>query len=127
MTRLYAALAAALLCVSSPTLAAEEHDHNGKFGGKVVESGHHHLEIVAKDGVIEVHVAGEDGKPEDITGAKASAAILAGGKKIDVQLSPDPGNFLKGTGDFKAEKGATIVVTLTMPDHEPEQARIKLD
>ena len=34
---------------------------------------------------------------------------------------------LKGTGDFNAGKGTTIVVSLTMPDHEPEQVRFKLD
>jgi hypothetical protein len=103
------------------------HDHNGKRGGKVVESGHHHLEILAKDGTLEVYVNGEDGNPEDVKDAKATAAVLSGGKKEDIILAADPGNFLKGSGTFKAEKGTTIVLTLTMPGHEPEQSRIKLD
>ena len=112
----------------TPAFAGEHgHAHKGDHGGKVVESGHHHLEIVAKDGSLEVYVNDEDGKPDDITDAKASAAVLSEGKKIDVVLAPDAANFLKGTGTFKAVKGTTIVVTLTMPGHQPEQSRIKLD
>ena len=118
-------LAAALAAGS--VLAAEKHSHAGKHGGKLVESGHHHVEIVAKDGSLEVYVNDEDGKPEDIADANASAAVLSEGKKIDVVLAPDAANFLKGTGTFKAVKGTTVVVTLTMPGHQPEQSRIKLD
>lgn len=118
-------LAAAL--AAGPALAADTHSHEGKHGGKIVESGHHHVEIVAKDGSLEVYVNDEDGKPEDIKDAKASAAVLSEGKKVDVTLAAAPSNALKGQGDFKAVKGTTIVVTLTMPGHQPEQSRIKLD
>jgi hypothetical protein len=115
----------------SPAMAGDDkghgHTHNGTHGGKMVDSGHHHLEIVAKDGVLEVHVNSEDGKPEDIKDAKATAAVLSDGTKEDITLVADPANMLKGTGSFKASKGTTIVVTLTMPGHDPEQSRIKLD
>lgn len=120
--------ALAALIALAPAFAEEKgHTHKGEHGGKVVESGHHHVEIVAKDGVLEVYVNGEDGKPEDIKNAKASAAVLSEGKKIDIALAPDAANALKGTGVFKAVKGTTVVVTLTMPGHQPEQSRIKLD
>ena len=112
---------------NAPSIAQGEHNHDGQHGGKVVESGHHHLEIVVKDGVVSIHVNGEDGKPEDVKGATGTAAVLADGKKHDIKLTVDPGNFLTGLGDFKASKGATVVVTLTMPGHTAEQARIKLD
>jgi hypothetical protein len=119
----------AAFAFASPALAEGEHSHShdGKHGGKVVESGHHHLEVVAKDGAIEIYVEGEDGKPEDVKEAKAKATILSDGKKEDVILSPDSTNALKGTGAFKAVKGTTIVVTLTMPGHKPEQTRVVLD
>lgn len=118
----------ALLLAALPAAAGDDHDHDhaAKFGGKLVESGHHHLEVVAKDGMIEVHVAGEEGKPEDVAGAKASATVLSEGKPSTIQLTPE-GGVLKGTGSFKAVKGTTIVITLTMPDHKPEQARLTLD
>lgn len=119
---------ATVIALSSNALAhVNKHAHAGKHGGKVVESGHHHLEIIAKDGMIQIFVDGEDGKPEDVKNAKAKATILSEGKKEDVTLSPDEANTLKGTGSFKAVKGTTIVITLTMPGHAPEQARLKLD
>jgi hypothetical protein len=121
-------LAVALVLAASPAIAKDKnHSHEGKHGGKMVDSGHHHLEIVAKDGILEVHVNDEDGKPEDIKDAKATAAILAEGKKEDIILVADPANFLKGAGAFKAAKGTTVVVTLTMPGHDPEQSRLKID
>jgi hypothetical protein len=110
-----------------PAQAGDEHDHAGQHGGKIVESGHHNLEIVAKDGSLEIYVTGEDGKPEDVTQAKATAAVLSEGKKIDLTLAPQSPAMLKGTGSFVASSGTIIVVTLTMPDHHPEQSRIKLD
>ncbi len=82
---------------------------------------------MAKDGSLEVYVEGEDGQPEDVKDAAATATILSGGKKADIQLAPDAGNVLKGAGSFTAGKGTTIVITLTMPGHKPEQARVKLD
>jgi hypothetical protein len=122
------AVAAAILAVTSVASADElDHDHAAQHGGVIVESGHHHLEVVAKDGSLEVYVGGEDGQPEEVKEATATATILSGGKKADIQLAPDAGNLLKGTGSFSAGKGTTIVITLTMPGHKPEQARVKLD
>ncbi len=121
------AIAFVLVLAIAPAWAADEHDHSGKHGGVVVEAGHHHLEIVAGDGTLEIHVVGEDGKPESVEGATATAAVLSQGKKADVQLAPDGANTLKGMGTFKAGKGTVIVITLQMPEHEPEQARLKLE
>jgi len=127
MIRLTSMAFAALFAATWPAVGADEHDHASKHGGVIVEAGHHHLEVVARDGVLEVYVEGEDGKPENVTGAKATAAVLSEGRKIDVQLAPEGTNVLKGSGPFRAGRGTLIVLTLTMPDHDPEQARIKLD
>jgi hypothetical protein len=130
---LAAAALAGFALLMSPAIADKKHKHGsgdhahtGSHGGRVVESGHHHLEVVAKDGVLEIHVTDEDMKSQDVTGAKATAAVLSGGEKEDITLTLDAG-VLKGRGTFKAVKGTTIVVTLTMPGHKAEQARIKLD
>jgi hypothetical protein len=118
---------AALIACAPAAYAHEDHAHEAEHGGKIVESGHHRLEILARDGALEVYVYGEGGHVEDIQNAKATAAILTQGKKQDVVLTPDPGNFLKGTGSFKVAKGTTIVITLSLPGHEPDQARLTLD
>ena len=107
--------------------AAHEHDHGAKHGGIVEHNDHHHLELVAKGDTLELYVRHEDGKDEDATGAKATATVLADGKTETITLTPAGGNSLKGTGSFNAGKGTTVVISLTMPDHEPSQARFKLD
>jgi len=106
---------------------AHSHDHGAKHGGVVEHSGHHHLELVAKGNTIELYVTNEDGKEEDVAAAKASATVLADGKTEQVTLAPASANGLKGTGGFNAGAGTTIVISLTMPEHETEQVRFKLD
>ncbi|HPG89693.1 MAG TPA: hypothetical protein PLD46_08560 [Hyphomicrobium sp.] len=128
MSRSFLSIAAAMLfSATTIALAAEDHGHVAKHGGLVQESGHHHIELVAKDGSLELYVEGENGAPEDVAAAQATAVVLSDGKKHDVALTAAAGGHLKGAGDFKAVKGTTIVVTLTMPGHAPEQARFKLD
>ncbi|HYD15008.1 MAG TPA: hypothetical protein VEA77_01275 [Hyphomicrobium sp.] len=103
------------------------HDHGAKHGGVIVHSGHHHLELVAKGGNLELYVSHEDGDAEEVGSAKATATVLADGKTEMVTLAPAGGNALKGAGGFNVGKGTTVVVSLTMPGHETEQARFKLD
>lgn len=103
------------------------HDHGPKHNGIVVHSGHHHLELVAAGNSIELYITNEEGGAEDVAAAKASATVLAEGKTEIVTLTPAGANSLKGTGGFNAGKGTTVVVSLTLPGHETEQARFKID
>lgn len=125
---------AAMLAATSLAVAHDDHDHEGhahdhtpKQGGVLVHSGHHHLELVAEDGTLRLYVTDQEGKPETIDGAKATATVLSEGKTEAVTLAHAGENRLEGTGSFKAAKGTTVVVTLTLPDHEAEQARFRLD
>jgi hypothetical protein len=98
-----------------------------KHGGKVVETSSHHLvELVASDGVLEVHVMHDDGTPETVAKATGTATILSGGKKQEIALVAGDSS-LKGSGSFKPGPGTIIVVTIKTPGHKPEQARFKLD
>lgn len=117
-----------VLAATITATAGTDHVHGAKHGGLVVAtSGHHNVELVPVDGVLQVYVTDHDGEPEDVGGAKATAAVLAGGKKEEITLKPESGNLLTGTGSYKSGKGTVVVITLTMPDHKPEQARFKLD
>lgn len=131
MIRRIALSLAALTLGAGIALAGEGHEHahdeGAKHGGVVEHSGHHHVELVAKGGTIELYVTNEDGKEEDASAAKASATVLADGKTEQVALAPAGGNGLKGAGGFNAGKGTTVVVSLTMPGHETEQVRFKID
>jgi len=108
-------------------LAAGEHHHEGKHGGLMGDtSGHHHVVLIAEGQSITLYVLHDDGEFEAIAKAKATATILSGGTTEKVSLIAD-GNALKGKGDAILRKGDTVVITLTMPGHKPEQARFKLD
>lgn len=121
-------IVACLMVAALPALAHEDHTH-GKARDTVhrVDSGHHHLDVVFKDGTLSVLVTGEDGKPEDTAGAKAVAVVLSGGATSQVILEPAGDNMLTAKGPVAAAPGAVVVLTLTMPGHAPEQSRLTLD
>lgn len=128
MRRYTSLLGAVLFTFATPAFAGGEHHHQGRHGGIVVDNGHHHFEVVLKDGIVDVYVeGGENRQPEDVKGAKAKATILSLGQKEVIVLTPDLANSLKGTGAFKAVKGTTAVITVTIPGHAPEQVRIRLE
>ena len=113
--------------IAAFAFAEDDHHHKGQHGGIVSDtSGHHHVELIVADRSIELHVFHDDGESEDITDAKVKATMLSGGKTEKIPLTPD-GNVLKGSSQTKLGKGDTIVITLTIPDHETEQARFKLE
>lgn len=105
---------------------AQAHDHSAKHGGIVEHTEHHHLELVASDGELVVYVTNEAGKPEPVDGAKASATVLSEGQTVQIALASAGHNKLHGTGAFKAGSGTTVVVNVTLPKHETEQVRFRL-
>lgn len=133
MKRHVGVLAALVFALGLPGWAEDAHDHDhdhehaAQHGGVVAESGHHHLELVAKDGTLTLYIGGEHDAAETVSKASATAAVLSEGKKVDVELKPDGEGALTGTGAFKAAKGTVVVLTLKMPDHDPEQVRLKLE
>lgn len=121
------ATAIALVLATPVAIAGSSHEHDATHGGVVAEtSGHHHLELVAADGSLQVYVTHTDGKPQDVKNAKAAATVLSQGKTERVALTPKEGNLFQGTGNFTAGTGTVVVVTVTLPDHKPEQARFEL-
>lgn len=105
---------------------AKAHDHSAKYGGIVEHTEHHHLELVATDGELVVYLTTEAGDPEPVDGAKASATVLSEGKTVQIALTSAGDNKLQGTGAFKAGSGTTVVVNVSLPNHETEQVRFRL-
>lgn len=111
----------------APALAAGDHHHEGKHGGMMGDtSGHHHVELVREGQSMTLYVLHGDGELEDVTDAKATATVLSGGEMEKITLAPS-GEALTGEGTLELGAGDTVVITLTMPGHGPEQARFKLD
>jgi hypothetical protein len=118
--KLYILVVAATLAAGS-TFA---HDiERGPNGGKVVDTGLFHVELVANGKVVNVYLTDKDNKAVPASGYKGLAIIVAGGKTQRIELAPAGENRLTGTtreGFTAAPKGA---VRLTNPDGTTSQAK----
>lgn len=107
--------------------AAGAHHYEGKHGGMMGDTnGHHQVELITEGQSMTLYVLHDDGELEDVTDAKATATVLSGGEMEKITLAP-AGAALKGAGGLELGTGDTVVITLTMKGHKPEQARFKLD
>lgn len=99
-------------------------------GGQLRMAGVYHLELVvtkdskeAKDKPVVVYITDHAGAKVPTTGAKGTATILSGKTKATVNLMPDGGNRLKGTGAYASTPDMKAIVSVTLPNQSPEQAR----
>jgi len=106
-------LAAALAGGSTLALAADEHAHAhaARHGGILVKGKEADYELVAKDGHIRLYLS-DHGQPRDISQASAQLTLLAGGKRQEVQLTPE-GDALHAEGTFQLPSGTKAVATVT--------------
>lgn len=131
---LFAAVLAATLCVAAPVAAFAHGPTSGPHGGVMADAGSYHVEFTVQGDDIALYVSDGDGKPLDVTGAKAEATVLADKKAHKITLSPagppagSPagGNLLKGRAALGGAGGLKAVVVLTMPGQKPVQARFDL-
>lgn len=115
---LIAALAAAV-----PAFAHEV--EKGPNGGRVADAGEYHIELVAKDKVVDVFVKDAKDQPAVMTGFKGVAILLVDGKQQRIPLEANaPGRL---SGKTSGEKPAELkgVVQLTTPQGGSIQARFK--
>ena len=87
------ALAAALLVA----LPADAHGPQSRFGGRIVNAGPYHAELVVKDRAIEIFLLGHDDKPVDPKGFKGVAILNLEGKVERITLAPSEKEALSGT------------------------------
>jgi hypothetical protein len=125
-----AAVLAATFCVGAPVAAFAHGPTSGPHGGVMADAGSYHVEFAAKGDDLALYVSDGDGKPLDVTGAKAEATVLADKKAQKITLSPAGssagGNQLKGRMEPGGAGGLKAVVVLTMPGQKPVQARFDL-
>ena len=115
----YLALGAALLAA----LPAYAHDAKSLHGGRIVDAGPYHVELVAKDKAIEVFIVGENGKPVDPKGFKAVAIFNLGGKAERIALAPSEKSSLSGAAATALPANPKGAVQLTAPDGKTATAR----
>ena len=94
-------------------------------GGQVRAAGPYHLELVAKDGELVLHVTDHaDNEIKTIGGeGKANVQQDKAGSKITVKLEPSQNNMLKGSGEFQITPETVIVVFVKLPEQDAYAAR----
>ena len=118
-------LAASLVVITGTALAhGDEHAHTPLHGGVVTEVKDMDYELVAKPGVVQLHLR-DHGKPAAVAKASAKLTLLAGTDKQEVELKP-AGDRLEATGSFKTAAGTKAVVVLRMEGRPVSTARFTL-
>ena len=89
-------------------------------GGQVRAAGPYHLELVAKDGELVLHVTDHAWQAMKADGGEGKATIQQGkaGNKITVKLEPSQQNMLTGRGEFQINPATVIVVFVKLPEQD---------
>lgn len=115
-------LATTLMAAVMAALPAAAHQPQPSHGGRLVNAGPFHVELVAKDKAVEVFLLGHNDKPMDLNGFKGVAIFNLGGKTERVTLAPSGGN-LSGTAATALSADPKGAVQLTAPDGKTTTAK----
>src|ERR1700736_5681264 len=110
-----------ILLTALPTVAHEV--EKGPNGGRVVEAGAHHVELVVKENAVNVFVTDASDKPVSINGFKGVAIFTISGKAQRIALEPNEGSRLSGTSPVALPPEPAGVVQITAPDGKTGQGR----
>ena len=94
-------------------------------GGQVRAAGPYHLELVAKDGELVLHVTDHASIEIKTIGGEGKASIEHGKteSKITVKLEPSESNMFTGSGEFQIDPETVIVVFVKLPEQDAYAAR----
>jgi hypothetical protein len=122
-----AVLAATLMMVQSGWAHTDESldAMPSPHGGQVRAAGPYHLELVAKDGELVLHVTDHAWKEIHIDGGEGKANIQQdkAGSRITVKLEPSQQNIFTGNGEFHITPETVIVVFVKLPEQDAYGAR----
>lgn len=103
--------------------SAWAHDAKGSHGGRIVDAGPYHVEMVVKSETVDVFISDQSEKPVSAAGFKGTAILVAGGKSQRVVLAPVDGVRLSGSATAALPNQPKGVVQLTGPDGKTSQAK----
>jgi hypothetical protein len=112
---------ASMLLTALPATAHEV--EKGPNGGRVVEAGANHVELVVKDNAVNVFVTDASEKPVSINGFNGVAIFTISGKAQRIMLEPKEGTRLSGTSPVALPAEPAGVVQITAPDGKTAQGR----
>jgi hypothetical protein len=115
-------LIAVALLFAAPGLA---HETKGPNGGRVADAGSYHVELVARNDVVELYVSDAADKPVAATGFKGVAILTIGGKPQRIVLEAAEPTRLSGKAPLPLPKEPKGAVQLTTPDGKTASARFQ--
>jgi hypothetical protein len=118
-TMKYVVLTCALL-----TTTALAHESKGPNGGRQVDAGKNHVELVAQGSTLEVYVSDAAGKPLDPSAFKGVAILVVNGKPARIQLSPSSDKLV---GKAQTEISNTVKGAIQITDAMGVTSQAKFD
>jgi hypothetical protein len=104
--------------------AAFAHDvAKGPHGGPIAEAGDYHVELVARENLVEVFLTDASDKPVSPVGFKGVAILVISGKSSRVALEPTADARLSGKAAGTLPAGLKGVVQITAPGGKTAQAK----
>ena len=110
----------AALLIAAPALA---HEAKGPNGGRIADAGSYHVELVAKETLVELYVSDANDKPVPATGFRAVAILMSEGKPQRIVLEAKEAARLSGNAAVALPKEPKGAVQLTSPDGKTASAR----
>jgi hypothetical protein len=103
----------ALSALLLTTPAALAHESKGPHGGRQVDAGQMHIELLTKGPTVDVYVADGAGKAMEAAAYKGLAILVVGGKPARIPLVSAGGDRLTGTApaDFAATVKGAVQIT----------------
>ena len=105
--------------------AAAHEAAKGPNGGRVVEGGTHHVELVVRENVVSVFVMDANDKPISVTGFKGVVIFTISSKAQRIVLDSKDGTRLFGTSPLTLPADPAGVIQLTAPNGTTIQGRFR--
>lgn len=113
-------IAAILLVLAVPAFA---HAPKSRYGGRVVIAGSFHVEMVAQNGTIAVHLIDHNDKEMTVAGYRGVAILAVDGKSQRIVLEPAGDTQLSGKAAGALPARPKGVVQITPPDGKVVSAK----
>ena len=117
---------AALICAVFLAGSAYAHGpEKGAHGGRQVDAGDYHIEMVAKETTLAVYINDHDSKPVDAKGYNGTGIFVVAGKPQRIELKHDAANKLTGTAAVPLPAKLKGAVQIKLPSGQTVQAKFE--
>ena len=109
-------------------IAGTAYDHGpdkGAHGGRQVDAGDYHVEVVAQDTALSVYVNTDKDQPVDAKGYKGTGIFVVAGKSQRIELTYESANKLSGTSTIPLPARLKGAVRITLPTGKTVQAKFE--